>query len=72
MSTGLEPGTVTVLSPRVRRLVAPNPGMMTGPGTNTYLVGELEIAVIDPGPAMQQHVDAILAAAGDRLRFILV
>lgn len=72
MNTGLEPGTITVLSPRVRRLVAPNPGMMTGPGTNTYLVGEREIAVIDPGPAMQQHVDAILAAAGDRLRFILV
>ena len=34
----------------VRRIVAPNPGMMTGPGTNTYLVGIDEIAVIDPGP----------------------
>lgn len=72
MSAGLEPGTIAVLSPRVRRLVAPNPGMMTGPGTNTYLVGEREIAVIDPGPAIQQHVEAILAAANDQLRFILV
>lgn len=57
------PGEVIVLSPRVRRITAPNPGMMTGPGTNTYLVGNQALAVIDPGPADPRHTDAILAAA---------
>jgi glyoxylase-like metal-dependent hydrolase (beta-lactamase superfamily II) len=55
----------------VQRLVAPNPGIMTGPGTNTYLIGEKELAVLDPGPAIAEHVDAILAAGGDRIRWIV-
>ena len=38
-----EPGRVDELAPGVRRLTAPNPGLMTGPGTNTYLVGDLAI-----------------------------
>ncbi|MFV8818311.1 MBL fold metallo-hydrolase [Haliea sp. E17] len=66
----LEHGVPLQLSPRVRRIVAPNPGVMTGPGTNTYLVGDDEVAVIDPGPAIASHIDAILAAAGGRLRWI--
>ena len=37
------------VSPRIRRLVAPNPSVMTGPGTNTYLIGTDDVAVIDPG-----------------------
>jgi len=45
----------------VRRLVAPNPGMMTGPGTNTYIVGEGDLAVIDPGPDVASHIEKILA-----------
>jgi glyoxylase-like metal-dependent hydrolase (beta-lactamase superfamily II)/8-oxo-dGTP pyrophosphatase MutT (NUDIX family) len=45
------------LDARVTRLTAPNPGVMTGPGTNTYLVGG---AVIDPGPALDSHVEKIL------------
>jgi glyoxylase-like metal-dependent hydrolase (beta-lactamase superfamily II)/8-oxo-dGTP pyrophosphatase MutT (NUDIX family) len=49
----------------VTRLVAPNPGMMTGPGTNTYLVGRSEpggdLAVIDPGPDIASHIEKILA-----------
>ena len=45
----------------VTRLTAPNPGMMTGPGTNTYLVGEKEHAVIDPGPDIASHIEKILA-----------
>ena len=44
------PGVASALSPLVRRIVANNPGLMTGPGTNTYLVGIDEIVVIDPGP----------------------
>jgi glyoxylase-like metal-dependent hydrolase (beta-lactamase superfamily II) len=42
----------------VTRLTAPNPGVMTGPGTNTYIVGG--VAVIDPGPAIDSHVERIL------------
>jgi glyoxylase-like metal-dependent hydrolase (beta-lactamase superfamily II) len=49
----------------IRRLVAPNPGLMTGAGTNTYLLanGAGAVAVIDPGPDDPRHLDAILAAA---------
>jgi glyoxylase-like metal-dependent hydrolase (beta-lactamase superfamily II)/8-oxo-dGTP pyrophosphatase MutT (NUDIX family) len=57
----LVPGAPKRLDARVTRLIAPNPGMMTGPGTNTYLVGEDELAVIDPGPAIESHVEKILA-----------
>jgi len=67
-----EPGIPFRLSPRVRRVVAPNPGRMTGPGTNTYLLGDRAVAVLDPGPAIPSHVDAILAAVGDTLRWIVV
>ena len=68
----LVPGTAVVIAPGVRRLVAPNPGMMTGPGTNTYLVGEDEVAVIDPGPAIAAHLDAIQDQSPGPVRWILV
>ena len=67
----LIPGVARALSPLVRRIIAPNPGIMTGPGTNTYLVGIDEIAVIDPGPADDEHLDAIAGCGGDRIRWIL-
>ncbi|MCB1679305.1 MAG: MBL fold metallo-hydrolase [Halioglobus sp.] len=44
---------------------------MTGPGTNTYLLGSEAVAVVDPGPALPAHVDAILEAAGERIRWIV-
>jgi len=69
---GLTPGVASALSPMVRRILAPNPGLMTGPGTNTYLVGIDEIAVIDPGPDDDGHLDAIAGCGGDRIRWILV
>jgi glyoxylase-like metal-dependent hydrolase (beta-lactamase superfamily II) len=59
------------LNQRVRRLVAPNPGVMTGPGTNTYLLGDENVAVLDPGPAIPAHIDAILQTAGDNIRWIV-
>ena len=68
------PGAVTVLSTRVRRVVAPNPGVMTGPGTNTYIVGDMQsgdLAIIDPGPVSEPHLDVLLAQVGQRLRWIL-
>jgi glyoxylase-like metal-dependent hydrolase (beta-lactamase superfamily II) len=67
------PGVPSALSPLVRRVVAPNPGLMTGPGTNTYLVGIDEVAVIDPGPADAGHVDAIIGASmQERVRWVLL
>lgn len=63
---------VTELASGVRRVLAPNPGMMTGPGTNTYLLGGKEVAVLDPGPAIRAHVEAIQRAAGGPIRWILV
>ena len=61
----LRSGVLERVSPRVRRIIAPNPGRMTGPGTNTYLIGEERLVVVDPGPAIDSHVEAILAAADD-------
>ena len=59
------------LAPGVSRLLAPNPSMMTGPGTNTYLFGVSEIAVIDPGPEILAHIDGIIEVAGAPVRWIL-
>ena len=70
--TELVAGVACALTPLVRRIVAPNPGLMTGPGTNTYLVGVDEVAVIDPGPDEAVHLDAVAACAGGRVRWILV
>ncbi len=58
-----EPGRIDEVAPGVLRLTAPNPGLMTGPGTNTYLVGRGGLVVIDPGPADEAHTAAIVAAA---------
>ncbi len=67
------PGVLETLSPLVRRIVAPNPGPMTFKGTNTYVVGHGAVTVIDPGPAMPEHVAAIRAAlAGETIAQILV
>lgn len=66
-------GTVVDLSPVVRRVLAPNPGLMTGPGTNTYLVGRDDVAVIDPGPDdSEEHLDLVAEAGAGRIRWILV
>ncbi|MGO8876451.1 MAG: MBL fold metallo-hydrolase [Acidimicrobiales bacterium] len=62
---------VAVLS-GVTRLTAPNPSVMTGPGTNTYLVGHDALVAIDPGPDDEGHLQAVAAAAAGRLRAIVV
>ena len=69
----LSPGVASALSPLVRRIVAPNPGVMTGPGTNTYLIGIDEVAVIDPGPDVASHVESIVGAAmRERIRWVIL
>jgi len=63
---------VEQLHPLVRRLLAPNPSPFTYTGTQTYIVGSGAVAVIDPGPDLPEHVDAILAAtAGEKIDAIL-
>lgn len=57
-------GMVETITPSIRRILAPNPSPMTFTGTNTYLVGTTEIAVVDPGPAHCNHLNAIIDAIG--------
>jgi glyoxylase-like metal-dependent hydrolase (beta-lactamase superfamily II) len=60
-----ESGSVERLGPRVRRVLAPNPSPFTYTGTQTYIVGTGEVAVIDPGPDLPEHVAALTAALAD-------
>jgi glyoxylase-like metal-dependent hydrolase (beta-lactamase superfamily II) len=65
-------GKVEQVHPAVRRILAANPSPFTYTGTQTYVVGSGDIAVIDPGPDLPDHVDAILAATtGERIAAIL-
>ncbi|MGM0433892.1 MAG: MBL fold metallo-hydrolase [Pseudomonadota bacterium] len=69
----IEPGEAVAITPAITRLTAPNPGVMTGPGTNTYILRMAgEILVVDPGPDDDGHVEAILAATGGRIDRILL
>jgi len=66
-------GEMQRVSPLVRRLVAPNPGPFTFTGTCAYVVGAGEVVVVDPGPDLPNHVEALLAGlAGERIAKILV
>ena len=56
------------LEPGIARVLAHNPSAFTYYGTQTYLVGENEVAVIDPGPDLPEHVEALIAAIGGRPR----
>ena len=74
MTTAVPPivtGEIVEIAPDVRRITAPNPGVMTGPGTNSYILGNDELALIDPGPDIASHRDALLRAVGKKLRWIL-
>jgi glyoxylase-like metal-dependent hydrolase (beta-lactamase superfamily II) len=68
-----EYGRADQVSPLIRRVVANNPGPFTFRGTGTYIVGSGEVAVIDPGPADQAHLAALLKALeGERVTAILI
>ena len=68
-----EYGRVDQVSPRIRRVIARNPGPFTFHGTGTYIVGSGEVAVIDPGPMLDEHLEALLAViAGETVKAVLV
>lgn len=68
------PGQAAELQTGLRRILAPNPSPMTYRGTNTYLLGKRDLAVIDPGPLSDAHLEAILNAMqpGQRISHIIV
>ena len=71
--TSAPTGIPIALGSLVSRLLAPNPSPYTHTGTQTHLVGSSDLAVIDPGPDDQAHLDALLTAIGDRpVRAIMV
>lgn len=75
MNPTIVPGEIVRIHPLVQRMTAPNPGMMTGPGTNSYIIGDEstgDLAMVDPGPDMPEHVERLVKAVGNRLRWIVV
>jgi glyoxylase-like metal-dependent hydrolase (beta-lactamase superfamily II) len=67
-------GVVERLSPLIRRVVANNPNVFTFTGTGVYLVGNGDVAVVDPGPSVDEHIDAVFAALdpGERITHVLI
>jgi len=68
----LQVGEPIALLPGVVRLLSPNASVMTGPGTNTYLVGTQDLVVIDPGPDDVVHLERITKFAKGRIRYVVV
>jgi glyoxylase-like metal-dependent hydrolase (beta-lactamase superfamily II) len=66
-------GTATAVTPRIRRVVANNPGPFTFKGTGTCIIGRGKVAIVDPGPDQPEHIDAVLRAVrGETVTHILV
>ena len=66
-------GAVEQVSPRIRRVVAENPSRFTYRGTGTYVIGQGKVAVLDPGPVLDSHRDALAdALAGEEVTHIFV
>jgi glyoxylase-like metal-dependent hydrolase (beta-lactamase superfamily II) len=56
----------------VTKITAPNPGVFTGGGTNTYLIGKEDLTLVDPGPNISEHIDEIIRQANGKIKRILV
>ena len=56
----------------VKKITAPNPGVFTGGGTNTYLIGREDLTLIDPGPNIKEHIDEIIRVGDNKIKRILV
>ena len=68
-----EYGALEQVAPGIRRIVARNPSAFTAYGTGTYVIGQGKVAIVDPGPMIQEHVDALLGALqGEEVTHILV
>lgn len=66
-------GEIETVSPMIRRVLSPNPSAFTFKGTGTYIIGHGNVAVIDPGPLLDDHVDALdRALAGETVTHILI
>lgn len=65
-------GELIQVSPNVRRITATNASRMTGPGTNSYVIGHDALALVDPGPAEDAHMQAIIDLCGSKLKWVLV
>ena len=66
-------GTAMEVTPLIRRVVAHNPSPFTFKGTGTYIIGHGKVAIVDPGPDQQDHIDAVLnAVRGETVTHILV
>lgn len=66
-------GEIEQITENVRRITAPNPAPYTYKGTGTYIIGQGTVAVIDPGPNIPSHIDAIMSSlAGETISYILV
>src|SRR5262245_10099048 len=68
----LQGGQLDSIAPAVRRLVALNAGVLTGPGTNSYLLGRERFLIIDPGPLGEAHIERLLQETAGRIDAVLV
>jgi glyoxylase-like metal-dependent hydrolase (beta-lactamase superfamily II) len=68
----LQGGQLDLIAPGVRRLVAPNPGYLTGPGTNSYLLGQQRFLILDPGPPDELHIQRLIQESAGRVDGVLV
>lgn len=57
-----QPGIVEAIAPNVRRILCDNPSPMTHWGTNSYIVGDKDVVIIDPGPVHEAHIQALISA----------
>ena len=65
------PGNAVQVGPWIVRITAPNPSVMTGPGTNSYIVGERELVLVDPGPEIESHISLLTDAVRGRIAWIV-
>ena len=66
-------GTLQKLTPLIRRIIANNPSAFTFRGTGTYVIGHGNVAVIDPGPLLEEHIDALkLSLSAESVTHILI
>ena len=56
----------------IKKITAPNPSVFTGQGTNSYLIGNKDITLIDPGPNIQEHIDEIIKLGDGNIKRIVV